>query len=777
MRAPKSLADVEATARSYARELLNKARRGNTTMAERRCSVAEEVLGSECLELPMPRTNPSSAIQLLLQGLDFQRREKYEIAIQLFCKSILKNSNRQTFLCGHICRGNLFYELAHYHEAERDFVRCIQADSRCAVAHFNRGLALKCMAAKVRGNISLRQERLDGAMGEIETAAALAAKARDKDGAKTLEAILRVRALMLRRQGDFIRAQEDYLHVHMSMGREHTSAGAGGPSASGGARVSMVEELRDAALAAMAATETSRNDPSRLAPVCEYLKTVRFFAGLPPETLRACAVRCRCESVDTGSVMMQEGEDATAFLVLMEGTAEVKVATADEEVRIQKAAPGDVFGQRALIGGNAGKAIASVVVLSRPSAVFIVIDADAFVECGLEAHFRAIFERKLATLRQCVCFAALPEEELVELAHFTRFAIAERNTAIVEENGAPAFLCIVTRGFCRAEMILPAREEFGRSFAPTTPVLLASPDVRRISSKAASAHPKPMLATHLDALQALSPMRTLPSPKDITPRSGSGGTPRSPPTGSGSGSGSGSGGGLSLEIDAVAALGDTRPPVTRRPASFLDSMPVAHPTHAFQPLPYASSSSQSAEDRKLPLKSSLMPSKTPSRRRGPTTADFALPAIGSAGGALGAADSPGLWRESTRRAQKVVLKNLSPPQVFGECAVLDPLLGREQGSIVAVTLCELLIVHKKQIKTEWVTEECCAAMRTKCIEWPADSAVHNLCVPRARTAAGSTRRAHDTYSRACSLVLVAPPSPAFLATLHTVTSRRSSGKL
>ena len=441
MRAPKSHAEVEAKARAYARELLNKARRANTTVAERRCSVAEEVLGSECLELSMPRTNPSAAIQLLLQGLDFQRREKYEIAIQLFCKSILKNSNRQTFICGHICRGNLFYELAHYHEAERDFVRCIQADSRCAVAHLNRGLALKCMAAKVRGNVALRQERLDGAMAEIETAAALAAKARDKDGAKALESILRVRALMLRRQGDFFRAQEDYLQVHTSMGREHKPAGAEGPSASGaGARVSMVEELRDAAMAAMAATETSRNDPSRLVPVCEYLQTTRLFAELPPATLRACALRCRCESVETGTVMVQEGEDATAFLVLMEGTAEIKVATADEEVRIEKAAPGDMFGQRALIGGNAGKSIASVVVLSRPSAVFIVIDAEAFVESGLEAHFRAIFVRKLETLRQCVSFSALPEEELVELAHFTRFAVAERNTAIVEENAGASFV-------------------------------------------------------------------------------------------------------------------------------------------------------------------------------------------------------------------------------------------------------------------------------------------------------------------------------------------------
>ena len=129
----------------------------------------------------------------------------------------------------------------------------------------------------------------------------------------------------------------------------------------------------------------------------------------------------------------------------------------------------------------------------------------------------------------------------------------------------------------------------------------------------------------------------------------------------------------------------------------------------------------------------MMPTKTPSRRRAPKTADFALPTIGSAGGALGSVDSPGLWSESTRRTQKVVLKNLYPPQMFGESAVLEPVLGREQGTIVAVTLCEVLLVHKKQIRPEWVTEECCAAMRAKCIKWPVDSAVQNLCVRSLRS--------------------------------------------
>ena len=301
---------------------------------------------------------------------------------------------------------------------------------------------------------------------------------------------------------------------------------------------------------------------------------------------------------------------------------------------------------------------------------------------------------------------------------------------ILTTPAAPSFLCIVTRGFCRAEMVLPPpREGFGLPFAPTTPALLPSPNVQRIRTKGtvSAQRSMPMLGTHLDALEALSPMRMAPSPRDTAPRSGSGGSLRSP-TGGG-----GAGGGLSLEIGAVAEASDARPPVTRRPARFLDSMPVAHPTHAYQPAPYASSSSQNAEDRKLPLKSSMMPTKSPSRRRAPKTADFALPTIGSAGGALGSVDSPGLWSESTRRTQKVVLKNLYPPQMFGESAVLEPVLGREQGTIVAVTLCEVLLVHKKQIRPEWVTEECCAAMRAKCIKWPVDSAVQNLCVRSLRS--------------------------------------------
>ena len=130
----------------------------------------------------------------------------------------------------------------------------------------------------------------------------------------------------------------------------------------------------------------------------------------------------------------------------MEGSVEVKVPTEAEEVRIQKATAGSTFGHRVLIGGNNGLTISSRVGLSRPSAVLVSISAEDFVSTGLDAHFRAIFERKREILRSCCVFAAISEEELEALAHFTQLTTAPRNTAIVEENAQPSFLCIITRG-------------------------------------------------------------------------------------------------------------------------------------------------------------------------------------------------------------------------------------------------------------------------------------------------------------------------------------------
>ena len=177
---------MEATRKAleYTRAMLNRVR-AEDSFADRRCSVAEEALGAECLMLPLQLTSTNRAAGLLTQGLDFQRREKYAIAIQLFCKSIILKSNRQLFICAHLCRGNLFYELAHYREAERDFATCIAANGRIAVSHFNRGLALKCMATTaLASRPELSAQRMAAAMASIETAAALARKQRDKQGPK-----------------------------------------------------------------------------------------------------------------------------------------------------------------------------------------------------------------------------------------------------------------------------------------------------------------------------------------------------------------------------------------------------------------------------------------------------------------------------------------------------------------------------------------------------------------------------------------------------------------
>ena len=124
------------------------------------------------------------------------------------------------------------------------------------------------------------------------------------------------------------------------------------------------------------------------------------------------------------------------------------------------------------------------------------------------------------------------------------------------------------------------------------------------------------------------------------------------------------------------------------------------------------------------------------------------------------------------RRPRVVLKNLYPPQLFGEASVLNPRLGREAGAVVAVTLVELLLVHKNQIKPEWITEEIEATLRGKAIQWPVGSEVKHLYVVLFWTAlwtdgvgGGGGRSAHSRSLYSLSFSLSPPLLSPFSSSL------------
>ena len=162
---------------------------------------------------------------------------------------------------------------------------------------------------------------------------------------------------------------------------------------------------------------------------------------------------------------------------------------------------------------------------------------------------------------------------------------------------------------------------------------------------------------------------------------------------------------------------------------------------------------------------------------------------GSASLASAALTPSAQWPPSdASRRPRVVLKNLYPPQLFGEASVLNPRLGREAGAVVAVTLVELLLVHKNQIKPEWITEEIEATLRGKAIQWPVGSEVKHLYVMLFWTAlwkdgvGGGGRSAHSRSLYSLSFFRSPPLHSPFSSSLALSLfsgagiNQRSSGR-
>jgi CRP-like cAMP-binding protein len=84
----------------------------------------------------------------------------------------------------------------------------------------------------------------------------------------------------------------------------------------------------------------------------EALAKAKMFAGVESEALSALAGSVQTLRFAAGEILVREGEDATSFMVLCGGEADVVRGLDDEtELLIGRLAEGDFFGEMALLDG------------------------------------------------------------------------------------------------------------------------------------------------------------------------------------------------------------------------------------------------------------------------------------------------------------------------------------------------------------------------------------------------------------------------------------------
>jgi CRP/FNR family cyclic AMP-dependent transcriptional regulator len=109
----------------------------------------------------------------------------------------------------------------------------------------------------------------------------------------------------------------------------------------------------------------------------EYLKTVTLFSGLSEEVIDLLARTAEERHFPEGAKIVKKGEPGTSAFVLKEGVAETLLETATgAPVHLSKIGPGEVFGELALLDGEARSAS---VVATRDTTV-LEIRRDLFLE-------------------------------------------------------------------------------------------------------------------------------------------------------------------------------------------------------------------------------------------------------------------------------------------------------------------------------------------------------------------------------------------------------------
>ncbi|MGV3523063.1 MAG: cyclic nucleotide-binding domain-containing protein [Candidatus Sericytochromatia bacterium] len=96
------------------------------------------------------------------------------------------------------------------------------------------------------------------------------------------------------------------------------------------------------------------------------LERIPFFSELPPERLLSLAAAGELHSCEAGQTLVQEGDPAGELFVLLEGHLKVAARNAEGGSSVlAELAPGDFFGEQALIEGGARSATVTAVTPSR----------------------------------------------------------------------------------------------------------------------------------------------------------------------------------------------------------------------------------------------------------------------------------------------------------------------------------------------------------------------------------------------------------------------------
>ena len=133
-------------------------------------------------------------------------------------------------------------------------------------------------------------------------------------------------------------------------------------------------------------------EQARRAP---FLAHSPLFAGLPRRLLGRLATRFLEKAYSAGEIVFHEGDPGRALFVVVEGTVEITQATPGGEHLVRTLAPGDAFGELALLDESRRSRSARV---ATPARLLILYKTDFDALIDGEARIAVVVMRNLSRL-------------------------------------------------------------------------------------------------------------------------------------------------------------------------------------------------------------------------------------------------------------------------------------------------------------------------------------------------------------------------------------------
>lgn len=434
-----------------------------------------------------------------------------------------------------------------------------------------------------------------------------------------------------------------------------------------------------------------------LGVICKMLSSLQFFRSLTEHVQLKMAKALSYKVYQPGDYVCRQGKIADQFFICMSGELAVKVSietsetVAKSEITVNHMKAADAFGQLSILFNT--KRGASVV--AKVSSEVLGLSEKAFTELGLREVFLSELKDKEEVLRRSGIFEGMDPQQLRKLASIALPRTCKKGTVLVAQGDPPKSLFFLRRGICTVHK---RHDVLADLELRITEVMRELQKVRHYY-----VYHHELRKGRLDFSGGAGESKD--AAVDEAAAGGAGGHHMAKHKWSASSS-------SAVSLDKLGSKGSSGAVGARSGGGIRLSKPtevlVGAAAEALSP------EASAGMAKRLALEKELDQLRTKKERVVAARVGMHQTDIGRVFKA----------QRKSEEAWQALVATLYPPAIFGEQAILNPEEGFAQGSVIADTYVELLVLHKRQIDASVLPKNVRDLVREKSVRFPSNHEVY-----------------------------------------------------